>query len=632
MGLQYQFDDISLIPIRNELSGYSWEIFRKDAYAAFSVTMLTIPQAMAYALLAGLPISCGLFASIFSALIAAFFGSSRHLIVGPSTAIAILLQSGTSEVMYTYYRHLVGEERELMAVMILSQLVLLTSIVQLGSALCKLGRLIHFISHSVIVGYVAGTAVAIFINQLYPLLGIQRVTGLTSFYERGVYLVSHLHQIHIPSALIGLASIGMLIGLKRLDKRVPSALITFAVMGAVVYFFDLAAYPEEVGLIDPYEDEGVRQVLLLGDIGKTFDFIPFISFPYFDTGIMNELLPVAFALALLSVMETSTISKSIAASSGQRLSTNQEIFGVGLGNFVSSFIGAMPISGSSIRSMLSYSNGAQTRVAAILNAVFSGIIASAFGFMLVMIPLSTLAALLLVTAISIVNAKQFFLCLKATSSDAFVLWTTLLSCIFFSLDIALYIGVALSVILYLKKAAIPQLKEYDIDEAGELVNLCYGKPHECKPIRIIKVEGELFFGAADLFQTTLKAFAEDDNSTKVIVLQLKNARDMDATACLALQQLHDYLKQTGRYLIACGLTSQIWEVLSDSGFVEIIGKENLFIFDETHPHLYMQKAIHRAKQLLMPLSEQAAAASKEPSEKTPWVLSPAELANAQDHI
>ena len=109
------------------------------------------------------------------------------------------------------------------------------------------------------------------------------------------------------------------------------------------------------------------------------------------------------------------------------------------------------------------------------------------------------------------------------------------------------------------------------------------------------MEGELFFGAADLFQTTLKTIAEDDTSTRVIILQLKNARDIDATGCLALQQLYDYLKGSDRYLIACGMTPQVWDVLSDSGLVELLGKENLFIFDDRHPHLHMQKALRRAK-------------------------------------
>lgn len=599
MAINYQFDDISFSSFRNDISTYTRSLFRQDALAALSVALLTVPQAMAYALLAGLPISCGLLASIYSSLIAAAFGSSRHLIVGPSNAISILVQAGTSEVMFAYYRNLTGSERDVMAVLVLTQLVLLVAVMQLLAAVCKLGRLVQFVSHSVIVGYVAGTAIAITVNQLFPFLGVERMPGVHSFYERGAYLFTHLHNIHFPTALVGLGSFAMIILLKRIHKRIPAAILTFAMASLAVYFFDLASYPADVdsGLVDPYEEEGLRRVILVGDVGGSFDALPTLSFPYFDTGIMNELLPVAFALALLSVMETTSVAKSLAASSGQRLSINQEIFGVGFGNMVSAFVGGMPISGSSIRSALNFHNGAQTRFAAIFNAIFAGIIACTLGYFINLIPLSALAALLLISAASIVNPKQFFLCLKATSSDAFVLWVTLLSCIFFSLDIALYIGVVISVILYLKKAAIPQLVEYDIDDSGELVNLCYGKPQEHKCIRVIKVEGELFFGAADLFQTTLKSFAEDDNSTQVIILQLKNARDIDATVCLALKQLHDYLKGSGRHLVACGLTSHIWEVLSDSGLVEQIGKENLFLFDERHPHMHMQKAIHRAKQL-----------------------------------
>ena len=115
---------------------------------------------------------------------------------------------------------------------------------------------------------------------------------------------------------------------------------------------------------------------------------------------------------------------------------------------------------------------------------------------------------------------------------------------------------------------------------------------------LLRWKGSSFFGAADLFQSTLKSIAEDDTTTRVIILQLKNARDIDATACLALQQLHDYLKNSGRYLIACGITHQIWDVLSDSGMVEIIGKNNLFIFDDRHPQLSVQKAFLRAHDLV----------------------------------
>ena len=186
--------------------------------------------------------------------------------------------------------------------------------------------------------------------------------------------------------------------------------------------------------------------------------------------------------------------------------------------------------------------GPKTRLSALFNSLFVCLILLAFGFLIRHIPVTAFSALLIVAAGSIVNFKQLFLCLKATRSDATVLVLTLLSCIFFSLDIAFYIGVALSITLYLKKAAIPQLVEFTVDESGVLHSIDHAHLHEPRKIRFIKVEGELFFGAADLFQSTLKSITEDDTTTRVIILQLKNARDIDATACLACSSSMNILK------------------------------------------------------------------------------------------
>jgi SulP family sulfate permease len=448
----------------------------------------------------------------------------------------------------------------------------------------------------VIVAFIAGTAIAVIVNQLFTFTGIPNTPGGDSLYEKAFYLVTHLREIHWPTAILGMSSLLLLIGLRRVDKRIPAPLIALICAALILHL--LTNY--SLGLVATEEDiqKHWQQVLVVGDTGNLSEIFPTFAFPHFDLGLMNHLLPFAFAVALLNIMETTSIAKTLAASSGQRLSVNQEIFGIGIGNLLSSFISAMPISGSVSRSSLSYSLGAQTRVAAILSAIIVAGIVCIFSFLVMHVPLTTLSALLLITAINIVNPRQFFLCLKATNSDAFVLWMTLLSCIFLSLDVALYIGIVISITLYLKKAAIPQLVEYDIDDSGELHHLDYSKIHEHKAIRVIKVEGELFFGAADLFQTTLKTIAEDDTSTKVIVLQLKNARDIDATVCLALQQLHGYLKSSNRYLVACGMSQQIWDVLSDSGLIEEIGKEHLFVFDERHPHLHMLKALHKARRLV----------------------------------
>lgn len=596
MQFLYYHDDISLTPFRNDLQGYGWSSLRKDLAAGLSIALLTIPQAMAYAMLAGLPLYCGLFAAIYSSIMAASFGSSKHLVVGPSNSMAILIQSGTSEILFTYYREVAGMDRELLALQILTQLSLLVGVIQIFAAGCKLGRITQFVSHSVIIGYIAGTALAVVINQLFTFLGLTRMPGVYSLYEKGVYLFTHIHKIHIPTVLIGVSTLALLIFLRRMNKHMPAAVIAFTIMTAVTHLLDLSSYTD-LGDLDPYFDQHVQKVMLVRDTAGEFEIIPQFEWPYFNARIMNSLLPVAFAIALLSVMESVSVAKSIASSSGQRLSINQEIFGLGLGNLTSAFLMGMPVSGSPSRSYFNYSNGAQTRFSAIINGVVVAAFLFSFGYLVTMIPVAALSALLLYSALSIINTKQFFLCVKATSSDAFVLWLTLLSCIFFSLDVAFYIGTALSITLYLKKAAVPQLVEYDIDESGELRNIDYTSSHEHKDIRVIKVEGELFFGAADLFQNTLKTIAEDDTNTKVIILQLKNARDIDATGCLALQQLYEYLKGSKRHLLLCGITFQVWEVLSDAGLVEQVGKENLFLFDERHPHHYIHKTLIRAKEL-----------------------------------
>ena len=592
---QQQLDDISLFSFKRELSGYSWDTFAQDSAAAFSVALLTVPQAMAYALLAGLPLSAGIFAAVYSSIIAAIFGSSRHLIVGPSNAIAILIQAGTAELLFTYYRGVEGFEKEMLALQILTQLTMLVGIIQVLVAGCKLGRLTQFVSHSVVIAYITGTVLAVFVNQLFTFLGVPSNSGGQSIYERAFYLATHLGQIHWPTAVVGGGCLALLLILRRIDKSIPAPVITLVLAALVVHI--LGHYPLGFIATETDQQDYWQHIILVANTGRLNDLIPSFAFPYFDMGLLNNLLPFAFAVALLNIIETTSVAKTLAVNSGQRLSVNQEIFGIGLGNLFSSFISAMPISGSVSRSGVNYSLGAKTRVAALMNSIFVALIIFSFNFLIMHIPLAALSALLLVTSFNIVQPRQFFLCLKATSSDAFVLWITLLACIFLSLDVAFYIGVAISITLYLKKAAIPQLVEYDIDDHGELHRLDFSQAHEHKPIRVIKVEGELFFGAADIFQTTLKTIAEDDTSTKVIILQLKNARDIDATACLALHHLHGYLKSSGRYLVACGMNQQIWDVLSDSGLVEQIGKENLFIFDERRPHQHMTKAFHHARYL-----------------------------------
>lgn len=577
-------DEINLYPFKSELVNYTFDFFKKDLFAALSVVLITVPQCMAYALLAGVPISCGLIAAIYSAIIAALFGSSRHLVIGPSNALSLLLMSGTSGILFAYYRDLEGVQRTWVAMQILTQITLVTGIIQIFSSCFKLGRLTQFVSSSVVLGYMAGTAVAVGINQLYPFLGVTPLRGVYSIYEKAIYLVTHFNLIHWPTALIGIGSCALYFFLKKLNRHFPAGVTSLTVASVAVTALELVN-PSFIG------------VVLVGHSAEGFTMTPEFTLPILHSGVFNAVLPIAFAIAMLSIMETTSVAKSIASSSGQTISSNQELLALGLGNLTSSLVVGLPVSGSISRSQMNYECGAQTRFAAIYSAILVTVFVVGFRFFLNSIPLAAMASLLMVTSAGIVNRRRMWMCYSATKADAAVLLITFLSCIFLSLDVAFYIGIIISITLYLRKAAVPQLVEYELAEKGQLRRISPERIDDERSIRIIKVEGELFFGAADPFQSTLKTVAEDHSSTRVIILQLKNARDMDATACLALEHLHLYLRKSGRHLLACGMTPSIWEVFKNSGIDRLIGHENLFCVDDNTPHQYLQKAWKRAEEL-----------------------------------
>lgn len=594
----HYFDDLAFSSLREDLTSLSLKTLKKDFQAGLTVAFLTVPQTMAFAFVTGLPLSSGLFAAIFSAFIASLFGSSRHLVVGPSNAIAMLIQSGLSAVLYTHYRELTGIDKEIMALNILTQLTLLVALIQATFAFCKLGRLTHFVSHSVIVGYLLGVAVAIVVTQLYVFLGISPSIHAYAVYEKLLDVIANLGKAEVPALTTSFLSLFILIFIKKWDKRLPAGALMLALVSFILWSEKKMAFTGFFGIIDPLTEEEAALVPLVGDNGMILSASPVLAFPYFHIKILNELLPFAFAVALLSILESTAVAKAIAASSGQKLSVNQEVLGVSLGNLISCSLAALPVSGSPSRSVLNYEAGAVTRFAALFGALQAGAIVFIFDKFITEIPLPALAALLVVTAFKIVDIKQLKLCLKATSSDAFVLWVTFISCLLFSLDVAFYIGVIISITLYLKKAAMPQLSEFSVDEKGVLQSVDAREAPEQKPIRLIKVEGELFFGAAELFQTTLRAFAHKGKGPCVLILQLKNARDMDATACLALKQLNDYLISKGHHLVACGMMPGVLEVFVDSGIGYEMGEENLFPFDPRYPNRHTQLAWQRANKLV----------------------------------
>jgi sulfate permease, SulP family len=312
--------------------------------------------------------------------------------------------------------------------------------------------------------------------------------------------------------------------------------------------------------------------------------------------VVGPLVGAALAIALLGMLEAISISKGLAAKSGQRIDANQELIAMGMGNLANSIYGAMPGSASFARSAANYQNGARTQVAAISSSLM--VLGMLFFVSPVInhIPVASLAAHLIRIGFKLINREDIRIAFRSTGSDAIVFVSTMAAAFFLKLDIAIYVGIGVSLALFLRKASAPSLVEYSFNESGSLSELEEGGKRRNQAISIVHVEGELFFGAADLFQEQVRYLADEDN-IRVVILRMKNARHLDATSVMSLLNLHQYLRKGGRHLLVSGISDEVEKVLKNSGALAKIGVENVFPA-EANLTASTKKALLRASHLL----------------------------------
>jgi SulP family sulfate permease len=327
---------------------------------------------------------------------------------------------------------------------------------------------------------------------------------------------------------------------------------------------------------------------------------------------ISALLSIAFAMAFLASLENTLMAKTLASITGDRPDVNQDMFAVGMANLASAVAGGMPASGSLTRSMLNHGSGARTRFASLLSGVytmgFAALIAASVGWGVPLIdylPKSALAALVIALSLSLFNIRHIRICLLSTSDDAVVLIITFIATLLAPLHVAIFIGVTISITLFLRKASRPHLVEYDFNEAGELREMGEKRQRPIPAISIVHVEGDLFFGAAELFRTQIQRTVSDP-AIQVIILRLKNARHLDATSVMALEDLILFMRGRGLHLIVSGATRDVYRVLKKSGILITLqqgcnrtaGESNIFLTNPQNPNLSTRAALKRAQQFL----------------------------------
>ena len=332
-------------------------------------------------------------------------------------------------------------------------------------------------------------------------------------------------------------------------------------------------------------------------------------------GIFNDisaLLGIALAIAFLASLENTLMAKSIASQTGDRLDSNQDMLSIGYANLGSALAGGMPASGSLTRSSLNFHSGAATKAAPVYTGIFTLILVVLIAWsgetglnLIDYIPRAALAVLIIAISFSLINIRQIRICLRSTGDDALVIVLTFLATLLAPLHVAIFIGVAISITLFLRKASKPFLTEYEFNETGELREMEGKRARPIPAISIVHVEGDLFFGASELFRTQVQHIVADP-AIKVIFLRLKNARHLDATSVMALEDLASFMRRNSLHLLISGATKDVYKVLKRSGILETLqqganrtqGESNIFLTMPSNPNISTRDALRRAQQLL----------------------------------
>lgn len=584
----FHASQINPLPLRPQLRGYDLQGFRGDLRAGVNGALMSFPQGIAFAMIAGLPIEYGVFGCAVASIAGGLFGSSRFITQGPSNATAVLTASALVSIG-------IFDQGARAALMPL--LLLMIGLFLVVGAYLRAANLIQYISRTVVTGYITAASLLIVASQLRHVLGVDyteyQSARATTFFKNIVYTLQQLPQLHYESCVLAVITVGVYIALKKFAPRTPFIALTMVIMSLVNIGFDtlIRLSPGEWELYRFWLPANVHRLESIS-LGGWPIGMPQISFE-----AVSQLANAAMAIALMCVLEASSIGKSLAARSGARLDTNQEMYSLGIANIACGFFGGMPASGSLTRSQIAWNSGNVSSLSSLYNGLI--IIACVFllGPYIHYVPQPVLAVLVIIIGISLFAPHAIRLSLRSTKGDAAVFISTCTAGLLFPLDTAIYFGVGLSILLFLRKAASPELVEYDFNEGGELAQIEPTEKRSTPEISIIHVEGDLFFGAAEIFRDQLRRVCEQEH-LKIMIIKMRNARHLDATAVMAIEELVNYMKEKDRVLLMSECRKGAIRIFKNSGLLRTLGRENVFPDNPHNPTLSTAKALQRAQKIL----------------------------------
>lgn len=526
---------------------------RADAVAGLTGAVIVLPQGVAFAAIAGLPPQYGLYAAMIPAAVAALYGSSWHLVSGPTTAISIVIFatiSGLAEPGSSEYINLVLAA------------TFLCGVFQLAMGLARLGALVNFISHTVVVGFTAGAGLLIIGSQLQHFFGLPLPRGL-SFAETLRQFILHLDDIdwYVTSvALVTLLS-GLLV--RRLWPKLPYMIVALVAGSACAY--GLALLP------------GLPAAQHLRTLGELPSALPRFSPPSLSLETFRQTASIAVAIMLLGLTEAVSIARAIGLRSGQRIDGNQEFIGQGLSNIVGSFFSAYASSGSFNRSGANYEAGARTPLASVFAAGFLVLIVLLVAPLAKHLPIAAVAGVLFLIAWGLVDLAQIRNIIRTSRQESVVLGLTLFATLFVQLEFAIYAGVLLSLFLYLNRTSHPVILDVKPDPAeGSYHHTADSGLPDCPQLKILRINGSLFFGAVDHVQKALQDIDAAKPAQKHLLIVASGINFVDVAGAELLAHEADRRRRLGGGLYLYRLKDEVVALMSRGQYLDTIGRDNIF--------------------------------------------------------
>lgn len=536
-----------LLPFMQWLPNVGRRDLLADLLAGLTGAIIVLPQGVAYAFIAGLPPEYGLYTAIVTAIVAALFGSSWHMVSGPTAAISIVVMSLASAIAEVGTAHYIA---------IVLTITFLAGLLQLAMGLLNLGTLVNFISHTVVIGFTAGAAILIAGSQLEHVFGVASVSA-GSFVADQQQLWQQIADTDLYAVSIALVTLVSALLIRRINRRWPHLLI--GLLAGSLFGFAIGA-----------ADKGVAMV------GALPGTLPPFQWPQFSSAEMKSLASGAFAVALLGLIEAVSIARAIALRSQQRINGNQEFIGQGLSNIVGSLFSCYAGSGSFTRSGANYDAGARTPLAAIFAALITAFILLLLPDITAYLPLPAMAGSILLIAWNLIDFHHIRQIMRSDRSETAVLLVTFASTLFIELEFAIYLGVLLSLAFYLRRTSRPTVMAVAPRQdrpRRELKNVKRFGLDQCPQIKILRIDGSIFFGAIDHVQQQLHEVSGEGKPIRHVLIIGKGINFIDVAGAEMFIQEANRLKARGGRLIISSLKGTVLDELARNGYLEKMGNE-----------------------------------------------------------